>query len=521
MKKHSRDTMWSLAWVWLAVLLCGVAHASAPNWSVVTYPLYTGVMARVLIDGVPVRSAGSKLAAFQGDEVRGVAELRGGSQTDNIDGEYYFNLMFGSENASEKNFTFKLWNSADDQIYDLDKELDFNVNYPQRPDIYGGFANGAFTPCVMNNVSGDTKYKINITNGTATVNGVQVTEASPGDIVTITANPPSSSQGLRIWNTGNLELNGSILGPTTTFVMPRYDVTLTPSFVAKSSMPAVAVRSTTNAGDDTATEPAVGATASDKGKFTFTRTTSSGALTVCFSIRGTATNGVDYKSIQSSVTFASGKTSVSIDIEPLADGVYEGDETVTVVLEPDPSAPSQTYRGGTVTDATVTIIDIDNPIDDIAMVQYTLYPAAAVAAGAKWRIDNGDWIDSGETVTTTGGSHTITFKDVAGYTTPEPQILDLPVDTQTFTNASATYEETTPGPVEHTLTVTGGKINLNGVMVSSAQFTPGDIVTITFGNRRLSVRVLSTEEVKRKQDTQEMYEILEEERITLDDQKQG
>ena len=66
------------------------------------------------------------------------------------------------------------------------------------------------------------------------------------------------------------------------------------------------------------------------------------------------------------------------------------------------------------------------------------------------------------------------------------------------------------------------RIEINGRIVKPAhEVKAGDIVTITFGNRRLSVRVLSTEEVKRKQDAQEMYEILEEERITLDDQKQG
>ncbi|OON85336.1 hypothetical protein, partial [Pyramidobacter sp. C12-8] len=103
--------------------------------------------------------------------------------------------------------------------------------------------------------------------------------------------------------------------------MPAKNVTLTASFIAKTQMPAIAVRSTTNAGDDTAKEPASAtAAATDKGKFTFTRTITSGALTVYYSIRGTATKGTDYQSIAGSVTFADGAASVSREIEPLYDG---------------------------------------------------------------------------------------------------------------------------------------------------------------------------------------------------------
>ncbi len=66
------------------------------------------------------------------------------------------------------------------------------------------------------------------------------------------------------------------------------------------------------------------------------------------------------------------------------------------------------------------------------------------------------------------------------------------------------------------------RIEINGRVVKpSHEVKVGDTVKITFGNRMLEVRVLSVEEVKRKQDAQEMYEIIREERISLDDQKQG
>ena len=65
------------------------------------------------------------------------------------------------------------------------------------------------------------------------------------------------------------------------------------------------------------------------------------------------------------------------------------------------------------------------------------------------------------------------------------------------------------------------RIEINGRIVKpSHEVKAGDIVRITFGNRRLEVRVLSVTEVKKKQEAQEMYEIINEERIILDDQKQ-
>ncbi|HCK89282.1 MAG TPA: RNA-binding S4 domain-containing protein [Erysipelotrichaceae bacterium] len=65
------------------------------------------------------------------------------------------------------------------------------------------------------------------------------------------------------------------------------------------------------------------------------------------------------------------------------------------------------------------------------------------------------------------------------------------------------------------------RIEINGRIVKpSHEVKAGDIVRITFGNRRLEVRVLSVAEVKKKQEAQEMYEIINEERISLDDQKQ-
>lgn len=58
------------------------------------------------------------------------------------------------------------------------------------------------------------------------------------------------------------------------------------------------------------------------------------------------------------------------------------------------------------------------------------------------------------------------------------------------------------------------RVEINGRVVKpSHEVNAGDIVAITFGNRRLEIRVLSTIEAKRKQDAADMYEIVSESRI--------
>lgn len=58
------------------------------------------------------------------------------------------------------------------------------------------------------------------------------------------------------------------------------------------------------------------------------------------------------------------------------------------------------------------------------------------------------------------------------------------------------------------------RIEINGRVVKpSHEVNAGDIVAVTFGNRRLEIRVLSTEEVKRKKDATDMYEVVSESRV--------
>lgn len=58
------------------------------------------------------------------------------------------------------------------------------------------------------------------------------------------------------------------------------------------------------------------------------------------------------------------------------------------------------------------------------------------------------------------------------------------------------------------------RIEINGKVVKpSHEVNVGDIVGVTFGSRKMEVRVLSVQEVKRKVEASDMYEIVSESRI--------
>ncbi len=58
----------------------------------------------------------------------------------------------------------------------------------------------------------------------------------------------------------------------------------------------------------------------------------------------------------------------------------------------------------------------------------------------------------------------------------------------------------------------GGRIDVNGQTAKpSRQLKVGDIVTVSFGNKKLTFRVLSMPEYVKKEDAESMYEVIENE----------
>jgi hypothetical protein len=87
------------------------------------------------------------------------------------------------------------------------------------------------------------------------------------------------------------------------------------------------------------------------GTYTFTRSGSTAAaLTVAYSVSGTATTGTDYVSLGTSVSFPAGVTTVTKTLTPLQDTLQELNETAIVIL-----TQSANYAVGSPASATVTL----------------------------------------------------------------------------------------------------------------------------------------------------------------------
>jgi len=147
---------------------------------------------------------------------------------------------------------------------------------------------------------------------------------------------------------GAVDLGGS--GPDNTFGGGRLDVLAAAEIVrGRAGLPTVTIVATSNA-----TEASVTA-----GAFRVSRTGNSGsALTVRFTVSGTAARGVDYLAVDGAVTIAAGATSAEILISPIDDSLGEPDETVVVTLAADAA-----YVIGVPGNSVMTLVSDDNPPD--------------------------------------------------------------------------------------------------------------------------------------------------------------
>lgn len=105
------------------------------------------------------------------------------------------------------------------------------------------------------------------------------------------------------------------------------------------------------------------------GKFTISRSSSdiSAALTVYYTVSGTATPSTDYNALSGTATIPANQASVDVTVTPAADNLIEGSETVVMTLVLSPSYPD--YEPGSPNPATLTISEpvyaITLHVDDV------------------------------------------------------------------------------------------------------------------------------------------------------------
>lgn len=95
------------------------------------------------------------------------------------------------------------------------------------------------------------------------------------------------------------------------------------------------------------------------------------ALTVCYAIGGTASNGVDYAALSGAVSIPEDWPSVDIDVTPYQDLTNEWDETVTLTLRPtnsyflDPARTTDTvwvFDTASVTQQFTKVVECSGPV---------------------------------------------------------------------------------------------------------------------------------------------------------------
>ena len=113
-----------------------------------------------------------------------------------------------------------------------------------------------------------------------------------------------------------------------------------------------------------------------------------------------------------------------------------------------PNAANWTVEvvNGTQQSAPFSFTVVAQPPPSVGSLTVALQPPEAVSAGAQWQVDSGSFHNSGDTVINlTPGSHSISSKSIAGYTTPPSHSVSITgggvsSDTETYTPvAPSTY----------------------------------------------------------------------------------
>ncbi|MFN0317554.1 MAG: Calx-beta domain-containing protein [Burkholderiales bacterium] len=210
-----------------------------------------------------------------------------------------------------------------------------------------GPTTGAFT--VTRTGATTAALSVNYTmSGTATAGSDYL---SPSGSVTIPAGAASATVTITPVNDTLLESNETVV--LTLAAGVAYSTGSPASATVTITSDEVAPTVSVAAADSSAAESPL-----DTGVFRIARTgATTSALTVGFSMSGTATNGADYVSLPASITIPAGSASVQATVTPINDTLIESGETVVLTL-----FTGTGYALGTPASASVTLTSEDGSI---------------------------------------------------------------------------------------------------------------------------------------------------------------
>ncbi|RYE69742.1 MAG: tandem-95 repeat protein, partial [Rhizobiaceae bacterium] len=306
-----------------------------------------------------------------------------------------------------------------------------------------GPVSGVFTLTISSPAATDTQFTYTL-SGTAT-EGTDYSTMTTKTVV-IPAGQTSATFTIPVLTDAQVEGTETVIATLTASNNP---------LVALSNVPAsINVIDNTNA-TVTVTASADGAEPSTTGEFTFTLSNVSTTDTqVGYTISGTATSGLDYTTINNTITIPAGQTTVKVVVPVLNDNIIEGNETVILTLNPATNNLSITANP---TPATVNITDSGSAI-------------ATITAGVNGA-ENGS-VNGTFTVTLNNPSATPTILTYTLNGTATEGDDYTPIVTKTITipagqtSATITIPVLADAIVEGTETVIAGLVSANSSLVT-------------------------------------------------------
>lgn len=221
--------------------------------------------------------------------------------------------------------------------------------------------------------------------------------ANAGPDRTITDTDGDGAESVTLDGSSSSDSNGSIVsyewfqgstsvatGVTATLVLPvgvhTFTLEVTDNQGERDTDSVVITVAPANQVTVTASTPQGTEAGPDPGIFTVSRTGgSSTALTIHYTVSGTAEAGSDFVALPGIVTIPAGLSEASVTVTPIDDALYESNESVILTMVADPT----TYSLGSPSVATVTIVDNDLPPD---LVVATVSAPATAGAGTDFLV---------------------------------------------------------------------------------------------------------------------------------------
>ncbi|QJB46713.1 S8 family serine peptidase [Dolichospermum flos-aquae] len=248
--------------------------------------------------------------------------------------------------------------------------------------------------------------------------------------------------------------------------------------IADNDLPQVSVVAT----DANAAETLLGTTP-NPGQYALTRTgPTTSSLTVNVGLTGTATNGTDYTTIPTTVSFAAGSSTALVNLNVTDDTLVEGPETAILTV-----TSGTGYTVGTLASATVNIANNDFPSINLSANQTivegftspqtvgytaTLSSASPQTITVQYATTNGT-ATAGSDYTSTNG--TLTFNP--GVTS---QVINIPILNDSLNEANETFTLSLSSPTNANLGISKTVTTITDTLTASVTTTlPDNVENLT------------------------------------------